>query len=195
MVHRRMWGVPCAIVLGFVSVWCGCGSDSSSAQNAGGQGGAADAAPDDSAPDQGNDTSESGPTGETVTIKVTENNLSNGHVSTANPPIAGAVVAFDLPDGTRQETTTQADGTAVVQGVDWSKGSLALTVYEPKHQLYSWTGISTQVIEEWGGQPLVVGIGSTDPIASVQVKGTVSGSKGASDLLTIYTTGPGFFEA
>jgi hypothetical protein len=57
-------------------------------------------------------------------------------------PLAGVLVAADLPDGSRQEATTDATGTVSFPNVDWSKGTASVTAYRKGSPLETRLGIT-----------------------------------------------------
>lgn len=58
------------------------------------------------------------------------------------PGIAGAVISVVLPGGEHREVTTGADGTVVVDGIDWSAGTASAIAWAPGHSLYGVNGVS-----------------------------------------------------
>lgn len=63
------------------------------------------------------------------------------------PPLAGGVVAADLPGGTRVEVDVGADGKAKLEGIDWTKGTLALTVWAKDYTVGSTLGLTKARVE------------------------------------------------
>jgi hypothetical protein len=57
-------------------------------------------------------------------------------------PLLGVSVIADLPDGTRQEATTDANGTVSFPDVDWSNGTATVTAYRSGSPLVSRLGIT-----------------------------------------------------
>ncbi len=120
MRQWNRWLVMGTIIFGLTAglgAGAGCGDDDSSGNNNNVQ---ADAGVDAA-------------TGDTVRFKAVEMDTE----SATYVPVAGVLVAFDAPDGERTEVTTGADGLATFEGVDWSQGDAAVTMYLEGYALVS----------------------------------------------------------
>lgn len=85
-----------------------------------------------------------GPSSLTVHVKRAHYHYGLGSLGDA----ANAVVALDLPGG-RVEETTDGEGIAVFQDLDWSSGSLpAVTAYLPGHRMTSYLELSPDSFEQ-----------------------------------------------
>ena len=86
---------------------------------------------------------------ESVSLWIGEANPMSGECDMAKAkPLAGALVAADLPGGQRVELETQADGRVKLDGIDWTKGRLSVTVWASGYTVISGTGIDKAVITE-----------------------------------------------
>ncbi len=122
-----------AISLALVTIAIGCGGGTPA-----GDGG--DAAPPDAVVTDTNVT-DSGPGdggGSTLAVIVLEN------VGAATrPPLAGAMVAFDRPDGSREEVLTDNMGRATFRNFDWAAGVGAVTIYKTGYYVFSRVGLTS----------------------------------------------------
>lgn len=80
-------------------------------------------------------TAETATASESVTILVRRN------VPPFTEPAAGISLVFDKPGGERVETKSGADGLATITGVDWSKGTAALTVLNEGNLATTWVAL------------------------------------------------------
>jgi hypothetical protein len=97
----------------------------------------------------------------------------------AMPPLEGATVAFDAPDGDRIERESGPDGTVTFEGIDWSLGTASATAFLEGYALYSATDLHADTMGEEhlidGAVPLVLQAPAKPPVEQVTVRGTVTG--------------------
>ncbi len=123
--------VCCALTLAFAP---GCSDDDSTGDNNNTlQDAGVDAAPD------------AGPQGESITFRVLDGDSSEDGTPV---PLMGATVAVDLPGGERVEYTTDADGRVVVDGIDWSLGTMTTQAYYPGKGLVSFVAADASFTAE-----------------------------------------------
>jgi hypothetical protein len=105
------------------------------------------------------------------------------------PPIAGATVAFDAPDGTRSEAVSGADGKVTFDGIDWSLGTAAVTAFAPAHALYSAVDLDEAGMAQShlidGAVPLLLSDEKAPHVDSVHIRGTVTGMTDSTHELAI----------
>jgi hypothetical protein len=94
-------------------------------------------------------------------------------------PLSGATVAADLPSGERRELTTDGDGRAIFDEVDWAQGTATLTAWAADRRLVSVIGLA----QSDGAQKVwLFPLG--DP-ARVQVRGTVTNADDPANALFV----------
>ncbi|MBI5488106.1 MAG: hypothetical protein HY905_12305 [Deltaproteobacteria bacterium] len=174
-----MIGLACAAA-------AGCGDDDSAVDDGGRddvvrEDGAADAdANGDAEPDaEGDGGGEGDAATGTLSVLVTAYEWydPDGH------PAEGATVALDKPGGERVEETTEADGRATFDAIDWSLGEAAVTAALEGYVVNSRTG----VVEADGEVELGVGRRGPSPDL-VELSGTVTGMAADANTLSVGTT-------
>jgi hypothetical protein len=145
------WGL--AIVLAAAWGVAGCGDDDSGTDDAGrddvavddGRDAAEDAGEEGTAEDAGETTGEDGGGGTgTLALQVIE---YGDWPDLAEIPVGDVTVALDEPGGGRTELTTDAEGRVTFEGLDWSLGTAATTLYKDGYALASRVGIEEQAEE------------------------------------------------
>jgi hypothetical protein len=135
-----------------VAAAAGCGDDDAAADDAGrddGGGAEADAEAGGDAEADGDGGVESDAVAGTLSVLVTAYEWYDevGHSA------EGATVALDKPGGERVELTTGADGRAVFDAIDWSRGDASVTAALEGYVVASRTGVT----EADGEQEITIG--------------------------------------
>jgi hypothetical protein len=108
-------------------------------------------------------------------------------MDSSDVPLAGAVVALDKPGGERVEKTTGADGWVEFDGIDWSLGTAATTVYKENYVMRSVVNIRQEHVEEFNGE-LWMGLLPRNPETDiVQVEGTAENMVSNTNFLGVYS--------
>ena len=109
-------------------------------------------------------------------------------------PATGAIVAFDLPGGTRVEESVGASETVSFSGIDWSlEPKAAVTAYQQGAMLMSYAGLSKEgvdVLNQLRGQDRLTFVLGSEPLSLVNVAGTASNMASESDVLLVSATIP-----
>ena len=162
----------CTAVLG-----CGGTADEASPGDAGAA--EAEASPADAVAEEGGEDAADAAVGFTVTVVETMQARDWWGGPLVAGPLEGATVAVDLPDGTRQEVTTDAEGQAWIPGPWESDERVTVVVYKENYSVFSWEAPVSKVTS----RPLPVD--SLAEVPLVLVSGNASGMTSKSNHLNV----------
>jgi len=178
------------IVLAVLCGTVGCGDDDS---------GTDDAGRDDAAVEDGRDVAEDGAAEEGTTEDAGEvREDGDGGTGTLaiqvveygdwpdypESPVDGVTVALDAPGGERTELTTDAEGRVTFEGLDWSLGTAAITLYKEGYALGSRVGLEEQAEEL---KASLASLEAFPPPDFVELSGTATMVDAAHDLVVSTT--------
>lgn len=168
----RAWVIGCVALLA-----AGCGDDGAAPIDAGGEDG-----------DVGSDAGDGGAETASLTFEVLRQ-IGPDELE----PAAGARFAFYEPGGERVEQTVPDDGMVTVEGIDWTMGTAAWTVYLEGHVVSSAARMDAEAAERaraaTEGEAIAIALRprATEP-KTVEISGTATNMADATHALTVSAT-------